>query len=425
MTGTSSGRRLRVVTVVPSVARNTGGTAVMVIEAARAMQGQVDTVVYATDAAQPASTRPFRRLTPEDLPAGASDLPLHVFPTRHPYALAFSPRLWTALRQAVRQADLVTINSLNLFPQFAAFQAASRAGVPYIVTPHGALDPWLRTNSPRAKKLANGAWQHRMLTQAAAIHFTTEGEAQLAADLTGVTPHVIVPNGVDLTRFNDASPGWKFRRRHLEAHKGPIVLFLGRIAKKKGIDLLIRGFARATCRHDVVLVVAGPDDEGLVAELSALAGRLGIRDRVHFVGPQYREQQAEALAAANVWALTSHTENFGIATIEAMAAGCPVVVSTEVNLAPQIRAADAGVVVSLSVEEIAGALRGLLDDPVRRAALGSRGKVFARRFDWGVVAPQLVEAYYEVLESAVPKRRVRPSVRRFAPPMRSTTRRGD
>lgn len=84
--------------------------------------------------------------------------------------------------------------------------------------------------------------------------------------------------------------------------------------------------------------------------------------------------------------------------IEAMAAGCSVLVSTEVNLARQITAADAGVVTTLSVDDIATALRSLLDSPARRALMGSRGRAFAQRFDWQFIAPELVRMFHEVAE---------------------------
>jgi glycosyltransferase involved in cell wall biosynthesis len=363
------------------------------------MGSSVERVIYATDAAQPAATRPFHRLSPDDLPEGASDVAIRVFRTRPPYQLGFSPGLWYALRRAVLNADLVTIHSVNLFPQYAAFTTAIRAGVRYIVTPHGALDPWLaRGNSRFVKNVTNAAWQRRMLANAAAIHFTTEEEAKLAGELTASTPHVVVPNGLDLSRFAGERSGRSFRTQRLDGYDGPVVLFLGRIAKKKGIDLLIRGFARATPNRDSLLVIAGPDDESLTSELAAIAGALGVGDRVRFVGPVYGDDQLAALAAADVWALTSHTENFGNAVIEAMAAGCSVLVSTEVNLARQITAADAGVVTTLSVDDIATALRSLLDSPARRALMGSRGRAFAQRFDWQIIAPELVRMFHEVAE---------------------------
>lgn len=362
------------------------------------MGDSVHRVIYATDAARPAATRPFRRLSPSELPEGAEDVPIRVFRTRPPYELGFSPGLWYALRRAIPYADLVTIHSVNLFPQYAAFTAATNARVPYIVTPHGSLDPWLDGNSRLAKKVTNAMWQRRMLANAAAIHFTTDEEARLAGELTASTAHMIVPNGVDLSRFAKGQSGRSFRAQRLGGYDGEVVLFLGRIAKKKGIDLLIRAFARATPDRHSLLVIAGPDDESLTQELAALADVLGIGDRVRLIGPVYGDDQLAAFAAADVWALTSHTENFGNAVVEAMAAGCPVLVSTEVNLARQITAAEAGVVTSLSVDEIAAALRALLEDAERRALLGSRGRAFAHRFDWSIVAPELVRAYRGVTE---------------------------
>jgi glycosyltransferase involved in cell wall biosynthesis len=370
----------------------------MLVQGTRAMGNSVDRVIYATDAAQPAATSPFRRLSPDDLPEGAEDVRIRVFRTTPPYQLGFSPGLWLALRRAVADADLVTIHSVNLFPQYAAFTAATGAGVPYIVTPHGSLDPWLNRSNRLAKRLTNAAWQRRMLANAAAIHFTTAEEAQLAGDLTASAPHLIVPNGIDLSRFEGERPRDSFRSQHLGGFKGPVVLFLGRVARKKGIDLLIRGFAQATPNREPILVIAGPDDESLTSGLAAIAADLGVNDRVRFVGPVYGDDQLDALAAADVWALTSHTENFGNAVVEALAAGCPVLVSTEVNLARQVKAADAGVVTSLSIDEIAAALRSLLESPEQRALLRSRGRAFAKRFDWSIVAPELVSRYREVAD---------------------------
>jgi glycosyltransferase involved in cell wall biosynthesis len=384
---------------VPSLARNTGGPAVTLVQGTRAMGTAVRRVIYATDAAQPAATRPFRRLDPADLPDGSAEVPLRIFPTRPPYELGFSPGLWAALARNVRHADLVTIHSVNLFPQYAAFTTALRAGVPYVVTPHGSLDPWLAGSHAVAKRLTNTLWQNRMLRRAAAIHFTTTEEAELAPAITAAAPHLIVPNGMDTARFGQPRSGEAFRSRYLDGHPGQIVLFLGRVARKKGIDLLIAGFARAAGQRDALLVIAGPDDEALTGELRRVAAAHQVDERVRFVGPVYGEDQLTALAAADVWALTSHTENFGNAVIEAMAAGRAVLVSTEVNLSAQIARAQAGIVTDLSIDAIAGQLRALLEDPGRRAELGVRARGFAARFDWSIIAPELVTAFTEIVQA--------------------------
>jgi glycosyltransferase involved in cell wall biosynthesis len=369
------------------------------------MGDAVERVIYATDAAQPASVQPFRRLSPTDLPDGASDVAIRVFRTRPPYKFGFSPGLWHALQRAVPRADLVTIHSLNLFPQYAAFTTAIRATVPYIVTPHGALSPWFASNSQLAKKITDSTWQRRMLAHAAAIHFTTQEEARLAGELTAPAPYVVIPNGVDLSRFVAPASRNGFRVRYLDGYEGEVVLFLGRIAKEKGIDLLIRGFAEVSAQRDALLVIAGPGDESLSGELVQLVNFLGLGGRVRFIGPLYGNDHVAALAAADVWALTSHTESFGNAVLEAMAAGCPVLVSSGVNLSREIERADAGVVTALSVEDIARALHFLLADPGMRARLRSTGRAFAQRFDWPTIASELLRTYRQV---AVGNRRSQP-----------------
>ena len=147
-----------------------------------------------------------------------------------------------------------------------------------------------------------------------------------------------------------------------------------------------------------MLVIVGPDDEGLVPTLKAQASAQGISARVRFLGPLYDEDRRAVLGAADIWALTSHTENFGNAVLEAMAAGLPVIVSTAVNTSPEIRAANAGLVTSLNIDEVAGHISTLLADPDKRRRLGSQATLFAEQYDWSQVAPRLVEMYQSVVD---------------------------
>jgi glycosyltransferase involved in cell wall biosynthesis len=179
-----------------------------------------------------------------------------------------------------------------------------------------------------------------------------------------------------------------------------VVLFLGRVTDKKGVDVLIQSFARVRGERECRLAIVGPDDEGLIPKLTDLARGLGVDRDVAFVGPLYGEERLQALAAADVWALSSHTENFGIAVVEAMAAGCAVVISEGVNLAAEVGAADAGVVCAATPEAFAGGLLSVLGDEHRQRALSDASLAFAHRYDWRVVGPQLVAAYATLLEEA-------------------------
>jgi glycosyltransferase involved in cell wall biosynthesis len=149
-----------------------------------------------------------------------------------------------------------------------------------------------------------------------------------------------------------------------------------------------------------VLVLAGPDDQGLRGDLEALARELGIASRVVFTGMLYRDDRLAALSAATVWALPSHSENFAVAAMEALAAGLPVVVSPGVNLAPRLRASGAAVVAEATPERFAQALDALLGDPARRDELGRAAQEFASAYAWSRIAELTLRTYENLLEGA-------------------------
>ena len=395
---------MRVLHVIPSLASRTGGPATSVVESSLALRRcGVDVTIFATDMAEAASARRHVRATLADMPPGARDLDVRLFPARWPYRLAFSPAMFRALRAEVRRYDVVHIHSLFLFPQFAAYRAASGASVPYVVSPRGALDPYLRQRGRSVKVVAERLWQRAMLTHAAALHLTSGEEARLTSDIAPRVARHVVPNGIRCADYSELPSGQEFRRRHLGGSGEPVVMYLGRLSHKKGLDILIRAFALV--RRDVPacrLAIVGPDDEGLTAELVALARREGVAERIVFTGMLSGVEKLDALAAAGVWALPSHTENFGNAVVEALAAGRATVISPAVNIAPEIAASGAGIVAPLSAEAFGAEIAALLRDDARREALVVRAREFARRYDWSIVGPRLAEMYAQVAGRALP-----------------------
>jgi glycosyltransferase involved in cell wall biosynthesis len=390
---------MRVLHVIPSLAARTGGPAVTAVETARVVSARgVESVVFSTNLGYPAQAWNPTAVAPSDLVPGSSEVDVRLFPTQRPHRLAYSPALRRSLRKEVSRYDVVHIHSLYLYPQFAAFTEAARCNVPYVVCLHGALDPWLRHRGRVRKSLAELFWQRRMLARAAALHFTVEEEARLAADVAPAVPRVIVPNGVRWADFARLPSDVDFRTRLLKGHRGPVVLFLGRLAQKKGLDVLIQAFALCARRFpEAMLVIAGPDDEGLRPRLVSVAEREGVAEQVVFTGLLLGEEKLGAMSAAAVWVLSSHTEAFTIAVIEALAAGLPTVISTAVNLAPEIDSARAGIVCDISPQSFADAIGSLLRDEKRRLDLGKRAREFARGYDWSALAPQILGMYEEVV----------------------------
>ena len=389
---------MRVLHVIPSLASRTGGPAASVVESSLALQRcGVDVTIFATDMAEAASAAAHGRATMADLPAGARDLDVRPFAARSPYRLAFSPEMYRALREEAHAYDVVHIHSLFLFPQFAAYRAALSSGVPYVVSPRGALDPHLRKRARLVKAATEQLWQRSMLEHAAALHVTSDDEARLTSDIAPRVQRYVVSNGVRCDDYRQLPSGQAFRERYMGGSDDPIVLYLGRISHKKGLDILIRAFALA--RRDapaIRLAIVGPDDEGLTPALITQACRAGVGDHVVFTGMLRGDDKLDALAAADVWALPSHSENFGVAVVEALAAGRATVISPAINIASEIAAAGAGVVASLDAGAFAAELVLLLRDPARREALGARAREFARRYDWSLVGPQLAAMYDEI-----------------------------
>lgn len=388
---------MKVLSVLVGTAARTGGPPAFVgqsgLELERAGQ---EMVVLSTDLALAPTgwTQPHqRRIGYGERHASLRRANVHVFAARFPRRLAFSPALYRAARELARTSDVVHLHNLWQFPQYAGYRAARRAGAPYIVSPHGALDPYLRRHGRMRKQLSMRLYQERLLRDAALIHVTTEAEAALIADVVPEVPRVVVPCGLYVGEFRDLPPREDLRQRHLRGYDGPVILFLGRLTYKKGVDRLVRAFAHARRQGDCRLVVVGPDDERLRGGLERLAFELGVAQDVDFLGPLYGDDRRAALATADIWALCSHTENFGIAVIEAMAAGCAVCISPGVNVAPDVAAANAGVVAELEPEAFGEALARLLADQAQRARLGGAARRFADRYDWSAVTPRLLDMY--------------------------------
>ena len=142
-------------------------------------------------------------------------------------------------------------------------------------------------------------------------------------------------------------------------------------------------------------MIVGPDDECLRDPFQRLASDLGVADQTHFAGPRYGDERLTALADADLWLLPSHTENFGNAVIEAMAAGVPTVISTAVNLSGDVARARAGRVVACEAGAFARVCAELLDDAGERRRLAAAGRQFAAAYDWPAISGQMAAMFRE------------------------------
>lgn len=278
--------------------------------------------------------------------------PVHALGQSSLGRFALSPRLWKWLHTHARRFDVIFMNGIWSFPGIAIRFAARRAGVPYCVFVHGALDPWFNRAYPlkRIKKSIYWPVQYRVLRDAAAVFFTTAIERDLAQTSfrpskwnSVVIPYGITDFGENATDLSQQAEQFCSRIPALRGRR--FLLFLARIHEKKGCDLLLDAYGRvAELCPDVDLVIAGPDQGGLQSKLQAQAERLGIAHKVHWPGMIRGDLKWGALRACEAFVLPSHQENFGISVVEALAVGRPVLISNQVNIWPEIQAHAAGLV---------------------------------------------------------------------------------
>lgn len=324
--------------------------------------------------------------------------------------MLFSPVMARWLEQHVKQFDIVHIHGLYRFPvTYAAWVARTRK-VPYIIRPHGSLDPFLYKQSRYSlplKRLYERFFDIPNLNHASAIHYTADEEQERAAFLGLRARPVIVPNGIDWQSYCRLPFKGSFRQRlELDDHT-PLVLFLGRINFKKGLDLLVPAFSQVAKQYsNARLAIVGPDDEGYGSKVRQWCVEHGVRDKAFFVDHLGLEAVKQAYVDADVFVLSSHTENFGMTVVEAMACGCPVVISDQVNIWREVQQEGAGVVVRLDPHEVAEAICHVLANRNAAEDMGARGRRAAeRRYAWPRIVDRFTQVYRELAETASDKPR--------------------
>jgi glycosyltransferase involved in cell wall biosynthesis len=329
----------------------------------------------------------------------APNFHIHRFPALELGDYNISIPLAFALKKDVRSYNIVHINSLYKFSSTVAALYCRLYRVPYVVRPHGTLDPYIFRRHRLVKSIYEQMFEWQNLEHAAAVHFTAFEEMELVRPLRLKIRGVVVPLGVNANAFRISGVSGRFRAKWRITPNKNIILFLGRINFKKGLDLLVSAFSQISkCREDLHLVLAGPDGEGYGAKVRHWLMREGALSKTTFTGMVAGSDKLDILAAAQLFVLPSYTENFGLAVVEAMAAGLPVVISNKVNIWREIFEAHAGVVVNCDAEELAGAMERLLLNSVDAKEMGERGlRLVKERFTWERVAPQMIELYRHIL----------------------------
>jgi glycosyltransferase involved in cell wall biosynthesis len=311
------------------------------------------------------------------------------------FKLFITPELVSRAKKEVEKFDVIHLHEYRTFQNIVIAHYAKKYGVPYVLQAHGSL-PRIMAKQ-RLKWIYDALFGYRLLKGASRVIALSRVEAEQYKSV-GVPEEKIevIPNGIDLSEYADLPPKGCFREKLGIKEEEKIVLYLGRIHRVKGLDILVKAFAKVIeGLGDVRLVVVGPDD-GYLNELKALINGLKIEDNVLILGPLYGEDKLEAYVDADVYVLTSRYETFPMSLLEAVACGTPVILTESCGVTEYFRD-KVGLVVDLNPDHLCQALLEMLLDRDRRNVFREKCKTVIKQFEISKSVSKLEEVYEEIV----------------------------
>jgi glycosyltransferase involved in cell wall biosynthesis len=272
---------------------------------------------------------------------------------------AFSAGLTQWLWQHIREYDLIHVHAIFSYPSTIAMAIARLRNIPYIVRPHGLLCKWSLQQSATKKAIYLNIIERKNINQSASLHLASESEKQEIKQLDLECKNFVIPHGLAVPEtIPDA---YQRLRNHFQLPlEEPIILFLSRIHPKKGLEYLIEALAQIKNKK-FTLIIAGNGDSDYEAQIKSCLHDYGLQDCSLMTGFVEGELKQLLLQGANLFVLTSYSENFGVAVLEALAAGTPALVTPGVALAQEIEQNDLGYVVPQEPTAIAKAIEKHLE----------------------------------------------------------------
>lgn len=342
----------------------------------------------------------------------------------HLFNLSYSPALMKAALKS--NAEIMHLHTLWKYSSKIVYRWSKRKSSPYVVTPHGMLEPWAKKNSGLKKKIAGLLYENRMLRGTACLHVFTEKELQDIRSIGLTCPIAIIPNGIDLETIA------KKRQERMDLPRTRLMLYLGRLHPKKGLSMLLKAWSKIVALNDNggykdkldpavkgtwKLVIAGWDQNGHESELKKLCDELGLSradvsaedfvtghrnvsgmPQVIFVGPAFCEIKSRLYSMVDSFVLPSLSEGLPMTILEAWANCLPVLMTESCNLLDGLRA-DAALITAATEGGIASALEKFVNlSPERLEEMGQNGRVLVeRKYQWRTITEELVKVYSWIL----------------------------
>ncbi len=380
---------MKILHVIPSLDQKSGGPCTVVREMVHHLHDAGVSVSIVSTLPRLRSTRTI----PEH-----SDLGEIIFGAYFGSYSGVSLDLLSWLRKNVGGFDLVHLHSVMNVVSFLTMRLCRKNRVPFIVTPHGILDEYSFRQKHLKKWLFFNGFERRLLKRALAIHCATEYERNQLVRFFPPSKLTAIPFGTNMLEV----AGEAREKKTNDEKKGKTtktILYLGRANKKKGLEMLLEAASRlAKKRQDFKLFLCGDFESRYGRQLRQLSRKMAVEPLCSFPGFLNLQEKRSMFESADIFALPSQDENFGVAALEAMACGVPVVVSKQVGLSDEVRDSQAGLVIDPSVDQLCFSLEYFLEHEAMCMEMGKRGREMVKgKYGWSKIIPRYIELYEKCL----------------------------
>ncbi len=388
---------MKILQIVPSISLIYGGPSQMVLGLSKALAtAGTEVTILTTDSNGDTGEKPLD--VPLGIPIKQEGYEIIYFRCSPFRRYKFSLELLQWLKFHAKEYDLAHIHALFSPISTAAATVVRNNKLPYILRPLGTLDPADLNKKKLLKQIYANLWEKPNLAGAARVHFTTEQECRVSARFGVKTKDIIVPLGVELPTIK---PELGLTRQELGIDPEiPLILFMSRIDRKKGLDILIpalENLLKVGKQFHFVLAGGNPQEPEYIKDIQDRINTSPLGKITTIAGFVRGEKKLGLLQDANIFILPSYYENFGIAVAEAMTVGIPVVISNGVHIWDAVEAAEAGWVSECNIEDFTAKLSLALDDRHEQKRRGLNGQKYALEYYvWSQIAKQILTIYRDL-----------------------------
>lgn len=316
------------------------------------------------------------------------------------YHLFLPVKFFEYLPKNIKKYDIVHFHEIYTFMHLWAAFLARRNNIPYIITTHGTMMLKKEEGRVARKNLFYYLGGKKLLDSASGIIALTKDEKRLFIRLGLKEKNIkIIPNGLNINLYIKSKDTDKFKKKYNIPDKDRILLFLGRIHRKKGIDLLIDSLVHLKKKFtNLILVIAGPiEDKNYYHKLIQQISDNKLEDCVFFTGALTEEDKECAYKTSDIFVLTSHAEGLPVSILEAASAGLPLLVSKYCGI-PEVAAYKAGLVVDTKTSDIVSGVEKILSYDKYRSYFGRSGQKMVReKFSLEKTAADTEKLYKSIL----------------------------